>query len=126
MKSEIVATVVGGIIAIVVLSFCFLNERDKREVEANVQKIAQYDSVEEAEEVISHDWECKFCIEDSYNGNGKVMFHYINEYNRNVDHSITFVGHDGLLWTIPYPYFYIHVNEHYKGSEQRVNPNSKK
>ena len=126
MKSEIVATVVGGIVAIVVLSFCFLNERDKRELEANVQKIAQYDNVEEAKEVISHDWECKFCIEDSYNGNGKVMYHYINEYTRNVSHSISFVGHDGLLWTIPYPYFYIHVNEHYKDPEQNVNPNNKK
>jgi hypothetical protein len=126
MKSEIVATVVGGIVAVVVLSFCFLNERDKREVEANEQKIAQSVSVEETDEVIFHDWECKFCIEDGYNGNGKVMYHYINEYTRNVSHSISFVGHDGLLWTIPYPYFYIHVNEHYKGSDQNVNPNNKK
>ena len=126
MKSEIVATVVGGIVAVVVLSFCFLNERDKREVEANEQKIAQTVSVEETDDVIFHDWECKFCIEDGYNGNGKVMYHYINEYTRNVSHSISFVGHDGLLWTIPYPYFYIHVNEHYKGSEQNVNPNNKK
>ena len=126
MKSEIVATVVGGIVAVVVLSFCFLNERDKREVESNEQKIAQSVSVEETDEVIFHDWECKFCIEDGYNGNGKVMYHYINEYTRNVSHSISFVGHDGLLWTIPYPYFYIHVNEHYKGSEQNVNPNNKK
>lgn len=53
-----------------------------------------------------HDWETKFMIEDGYNGE----FHYINEYKRNVDHSITFIGDDGLLWTIPYPYFYIHVN----------------
>jgi hypothetical protein len=126
MKSEIVATVVGGIVAVVVLSFCFLNERDKREVEANEQKIAQSVSVDETDEVIFHDWECKFCIEDGYNGNGKVMYHYINEYTRNVSHSISFVGHDGLLWTIPYPYFYIHVNEHYKGSDQNVNPNNKK
>jgi hypothetical protein len=126
MKSEIVATVVGGIVAVVVLSFCFLNERDKREVEANEQKIAQSVSVEETDEVIFHDWECKFCIEDGYNGNGKVMYHYINEYTRNVSHSISFVGHDGLLWTIPYPYFCIHVNEHYKGSEQSVNSNNKK
>ena len=125
MKSEIVATVVGGILAIVVLSFCFLNERDKREVEANEQKIAQPVSVEETDEVIFHDWECKFCIEDGYNGNGKVMYHYINEYTRNVSHSISFVGHDGLLWTIPYPYFYIHVNEHYKGSKHNVNQNYK-
>ena len=125
MKSEIVATVVGGIVAVVVLSFCFLNERDKREVEANEQKIAQSVSVEETDEVIFHDWECKFCIEDGYNGNGKVMYHYINEYTRNVSHSISFVGHDGLLWTIPYPYFYIHVNEHYKGSEHNVNQNYK-
>lgn len=119
MKSEIVATVVGGIVAVIVLSFCFLNERDKREVEANEQKIAQSVSVEETDEVIFHDWECKFCIEDSYNGNGKVMYHYINEYTRNVSHSISFVGHDGLLWTIPYPYFYIHVNQNYKDEKNK-------
>lgn len=57
-----------------------------------------------------HDWETKFIIEDGYNGE----IHYINEYKRNVDHSITFVGDDGLLWTIPYPYFYIRVNPHQK------------
>ena len=72
-----------------------------------------------------HDWECKFCIEDSYNGDGKVMYHYIDGYTRNVDHSISFVGHDGLVWNIPYPYFYIHVNEHFKGTVQNVNPKAK-
>lgn len=65
---------------------------------------------EEEDSNVLHDWETKFMIEDGYNGE----FHYINEYKRNVDHSITFVGDDGLLWTIPYPYFYIHVNPHQK------------
>lgn len=55
---------------------------------------------------VLHDWETKFIIEDGYNGET----HYINEYKRNADHSITFVGDDGLLWTIPYPYFHIIVN----------------
>ena len=117
MKSEIITTVVGGIVAVTALTFCFLAE-DKCE---HAIQSAQFTSVGGTEEVVTHDWECKFCIEDGYNGDGKVMFHYINEYTRNVDHSITFVGHDGLLWTIPYPYFYIHVNEHYKGSEHNVN-----
>lgn len=125
MKTEIVATIVGGIVTVISLGFLFLNERDIREAEAAEQKIAEFNSVGGTDEVISHDWECKFCIEDGYNGNGKVMYHYINDYTRNVDHSITFVGHDGLLWTIPYPYFYIHVNEHYKGSEQSVNQSYK-
>jgi hypothetical protein len=114
MKTEIVATIVGGIVTVISLGFLFLNERDIREAEAEAQKIAEFNSVGGTDEVISHDWECKFCIEDGYNGNGKVMYHYINDYTRNVDHSITFVGHDGLLWTIPYPYFYIHVNQSYK------------
>lgn len=122
MKREIVATVVGGIVTVAALGFCFLAEKDKREYEA---KESQFVSVGGTEEVVNHDWECKFCIEDGYNGDGKVMFHYIDKYTRNVDHSITFVGHDGLLWTIPYPYFYIHVNEHYKDSEHNVNPNYK-
>lgn len=125
MKTEIVATIVGGIVTVISLGFLFLNERDIREAEAEAQKIAEFNSVGGTDEVISHDWECKFCIEDGYNGNGKVMYHYINDYTRNVDHSITFVGHDGLLWTIPYPYFYIHVNEHYKGSEHNVNQSYK-
>lgn len=121
MRTEIVATVIGGIVAIAALGFHFLEQKDKREHKANE---SQSVSVEETDEVVPHDWECKFCIEDGYNSNGKTMYHYINEYTRNVDHSITFVGHDGLLWTIPYPYFYIHVNEHYNGSEQSVNSNN--
>ena len=113
MKSEIVATVVGGIVAVASLTFCFLAE-DKCE---HVVQSAQFTSVGGTDEVVPHDWECKFCIEDGYNGNGKVMYHYIDEYTRNTNHSITFVGHDGLLWTIPYPYFYIHVNHSYHKNE---------
>jgi len=111
MRTEIIATVVGGIVTVAALGFCFLAEKDKREQEV---KVAQFTSVGETEEVVNHDWECKLCIEDGYNGNGKTMYHYINEYTRNINHSITFIGHDGLLWTIPYPYFYIHVNPNYK------------
>ena len=122
MKSKIVTIIVCGIAAVTSLTICFLAEN---KCEHDIQS-SQFMSVGGTEEVVPHDWECKFCIEDGYNGDGKVMFHYINEYTRNVDHSITFVGHDGLLWTIPYPYFYIHVNEHYKGSEHNVNPNYKK
>jgi hypothetical protein len=57
-----------------------------------------------------HDWESKFMIEDCYSSNDGVIYHYIDSYERNVDHSITFISHDGLLTTIPYPYFQIHVN----------------
>lgn len=122
MKSKIVTIIVGGIVTVTSLTFCFL-AKDKCD---HAIQSAQFMSVCGTEEDVIHDWECKFCIEDGYNGDGKVMFHYIDEYTRNVDHSITFVGHDGLLWTIPYPYFYIHVNEHYRGSEHNVNPNHKK
>ena len=107
MKSEIVATVVGGIVTVAVLGFCFLAEKDEREQEV---KAAQFVSVGGTDEVVQHDWECKFCIEDGYNGNGKDLKHYVNDYKRNTNHSITFVGEDGLLTTIPYPYFQIIPN----------------
>lgn len=114
MRTEIVATVVGGIVTVAALGFHFLEQKDKREYEA---KESQSVSVEDEQTL--HDWECKFCIEDAYNGNGKMMYHYINEYTRNIDRSITFVGHDGLLWTIPYPYFYIHVNNGRNGFDTK-------
>lgn len=116
MKKEIVATIVGGIVALSIVGFTCLTD-DKQELKNFVESVD--------DEQVLHDWECKFCIEDGYNGNGNTLYHYINEYKRNTNHSISFVGHDGLLWVIPYPYFYIHVNEHYKGSEHNVNPKAK-
>ena len=119
-KEKLIALIVGGVACVTLITCSFFLEKDKMrgcEHETPVENTVTENNI--------HDWECKFCIEDGYSGEGKVMYHYINEYTRNVDHSITFVGHDGLLWTIPYPYFYIHVNEHFKGSEQNVNPNAK-
>ena len=118
MRTEIVATVVGGIVAVLALGFHFLEQKDKREQEV---KIAQFTSVGGTDEVVTHDcdtidtqsahdWECKYVIEDGYNGNGKQMFHYVDSYVRNVDRSISFVDNEGLVTTIPYPYFHIHVN----------------
>lgn len=111
MRTEIVATVVGGIVTVAALCFCFLVEKDKREQEV---KVDQFTSVGGTDEVVTHDWECKYVIEDGYNGNGKHMFHYVDSYVRNVDRSISFVDDEGLVTTIPYPYFHIHVNPNKK------------
>ena len=108
MKSEIVATVVGGIVTVAALCFCFLAEKDNRNENSNVTQ------TKNIEEVATHDWECKYVIEDGYNGNGKHMFHYVDSYVRNVDRSISFVDDEGLVTTIPYPYFHIHVNPNKK------------
>lgn len=58
---------------------------------------------------IYHDWECAYIIRDSYHRNTSI--HYIDEYIINADRSISFVGDDGLVCTIPYPYFQIIKNE---------------
>lgn len=115
MKSEIVATVVGGIVAVAALGFCFLAEKDKREEHSNVTQteVATHDC-DTRDTQSAHDWECKYVIEDGYNGNGKQMFHYVDSYVRNVDRSISFVDDEGLVTTIPYPYFHIHVNPNKK------------
>jgi hypothetical protein len=99
MKYDNLACIVGGIIAVAALTFAFLTERQKDNV------IVPQNEVEYA-----HDWECRFIIVDGYNGHGQDLQHYVNDYKRNTDHSITFVGEDGLLTTIPYPYFQIIPN----------------
>lgn len=55
-----------------------------------------------------HDWECRYIIQDGYSQS--IHTHYVNEYIRNVDGSISFIGEDGLVWRIPYPYYAIEVN----------------
>lgn len=55
-----------------------------------------------------HDWECRYIIQDGYSQS--IHTHYVNEYIRNVDGSISFIGEDGLVWRIPYPYYTIEVN----------------
>lgn len=64
-----------------------------------------------AEEKIFHDWESKFVIVDCFSAEGRETYHYIDEYKRNDDYSISFVGEDGLITTLPYPYFQIIVNK---------------
>lgn len=59
-----------------------------------------------------HDWECRYIIHDGYNRT--VHAHYINNYIRNIDNSISFIGEDGLVWRIPYPYYYIETNDNAK------------
>jgi hypothetical protein len=55
-----------------------------------------------------HDWECRYIIQDGYNQS--IHIHYVNNYILNVDNSISFIGEDGLVWRIPYPYYMIEVN----------------
>ena len=55
-----------------------------------------------------HDWECRYIIYDGYNQ--RINPHYVNDYTRNVDNSISFIGEDGLVWRIPYPYYAIETN----------------
>lgn len=62
------------------------------------------------EEQVTHDWECKFIVEDFYTQEGGSMVHYVDEVVENVDGSITFIGEDGLLTTIPYPYYSLEKN----------------
>lgn len=62
------------------------------------------------EEQVSHDWECKYIVEDFYTQEGGSMVHYVDEVVENVDGSITFIGEDGLLTTIPYPYYSLEKN----------------
>lgn len=62
------------------------------------------------EEQICHDWECKYIVEDFYTQEGGSMVHYVDEVVENVDGSITFIAEDGLLTTIPYPYYSLEKN----------------
>ena len=69
-----------------------------------------YYESEVIEEQISHDWECKYIVEDCYTQEGGSMVHYVDEVIENVDGSITFIGEDGLVTKIPYPYYRIEKN----------------
>ena len=114
MKAKLISV---GIVIVTMIGITYFYDSNNRKIRESIEKILTENHVDD--EQILHDWECKFCIEDGYNGNGKILYHYINEYTRNIDHSITFVGHDGLLWTIPYPYFFIHVNQKNRGFETK-------
>ena len=57
----------------------------------------------------AHD-NCKYIIKECVSAEGQDTYHYVDNYTRNVDHSINFIGEDGLLMTVHYPYFQIIVN----------------
>lgn len=61
-----------------------------------------------------HDWECTYIVEDRYTQEGESMVHYVDEVIENVDGSITFIGEDGLVTKIPYPYYNIEKNPNKK------------
>lgn len=60
-------------------------------------------------EKLDHDWECKYIVEDQYHG--FVKYHYLDEYEELVDRSIQFIGNDGTVYRIPYPYYTVHENK---------------
>lgn len=68
----------------------------------------------ECDSQINHDWECKYIVEDRYTQEGGSMVHYVDEVIENVDGSITFIGEDGLVTKIPYPYYNIEKNPNKK------------
>lgn len=68
----------------------------------------------ECDSQISHDWECKYIVEDCYTQEGGSMVHYVDEVIENIDGSITFIGDDGLVTKIPYPYYRIDKNPNKK------------
>lgn len=68
----------------------------------------------ECDSTIRHDWECKYIVEDFYTQAGGSIIHYVDEVIENVDGSITFVGEDGLVTKIPYPYYKIEKNTNKK------------
>lgn len=106
MKSKIVTIIVGGIVTVTSLTICFLTE-DKCE---HAIQSAQFMNVDGTEEVAPHDWECRFIVEDYYTTDEGITIHYVHDVIENVDGSITFVGEDGLLTRIPYPYYKLEKN----------------
>ena len=46
-----------------------------------------------------------YIIIDGYT-NGEIN-HQVTNHQINIDQSISFISDDGLLWTIPYPYYQI-------------------
>ena len=104
MKRNTLSLILAFIFTVVCVVCCFDNK-----------SINDYWARVELKDVPNgHDWESKFMIIDGYNGHGKDIEHYIDDYTRNDDHSISFVGDDGLIVTIPYPYFTIVVNTNKK------------
>jgi hypothetical protein len=51
---------------------------------------------------------CKFIIHDGYNSD--VLFHFVDDYDLNIDGSISFLDSKGTFWNIPAPYFWIYKN----------------
>ena len=108
MRTEIVSTIVGGIVAITALTFLFLIETDKNSSGIPVEnKVYNQNDINVQ---TLHDWECKFIVEDYYTTDEGTTIHYVHDVIENVDGSITFVGEDGLLTRIPYPYYKLEKN----------------
>lgn len=92
---------IGGTIILTATSI----KGDKSQDKVCTVDIKEYNPYEK----LDHDWECEFIIEDQYHGT--VKYHYLNEYEKLVDCSIQFVGNDGTVYRIPYPYYTIHENK---------------
>lgn len=95
------SAIAGAIIACVVL----VTQKEEIKPTANYDYLEQ--RMEDSE--TAHD-NCKYIIVECVSNVGQDTYHHVDDYTRNVDHSITFIGEDGLLTTIHYPYFQIIVN----------------
>lgn len=94
-----------GISVIISCTILMLSCDNQDELSEQVpEKIAI--QVQESIEISKH----SYTIRDCYTEDGKWVYHNIDSYVRNIDRSISFVGEDGLITTLPYPYFEIIVN----------------
>lgn len=57
-----------------------------------------------------HDWECKYIIVDEYTVSGETRYHYTDEIYYESSGAIKFIADDGLITTIPYPYYKLEEN----------------
>ena len=104
-----------GLVGIGALAWMTVEMIDsKSENMMNETSMYQELTIPSENEQVFHDWECSFIVEDRYTQEGGSMVHYVDEVIENVDGSITFIGEDGLVTKIPYPYYNIEKNPNKK------------
>lgn len=105
-RNEMIVMCTSTIAVAIIACVGFLTEKEEVKPTRNYNYLEQ--RLEDDEN--AHDWECKYIIVECVSVEGQDTYHYVDDYTRNVDHSITFIGEDGLLMTVHYPYFQIIVN----------------
>ena len=109
MKLETMLFVLGVVSCVGIIC-----STDTAQPQRNEEETTEISHNWECDSQIGHDWECTFIVEDRYTQEGGSMFHYVDEVIENVDGSITFIGEDGLVTKIPYPYYNIEKNPNKK------------